>query len=103
MKVILLKDVDNLGRVGDVKEVSAGYARNFLLRQAMVVEATPSQLKRIDSLKVQRKKEDDRRHAEAMTLAERIGTLSVTVDARAPIHLLRCRPKKKVTHSLLAE
>ncbi|MBU6152146.1 MAG: 50S ribosomal protein L9 [Chloroflexi bacterium] len=83
MKVILLKDVDNLGRVGDVKEVSAGYARNFLLRQAMVVEATPSQLKRIDSLKVQRKKEDDRRHAEAMTLAERIGTLSVTVDARA--------------------
>ena len=50
MKVILLKDVDNLGRIGDVKEVARGYARNYLLPKGMVVEATAGQMKRLETL-----------------------------------------------------
>jgi large subunit ribosomal protein L9 len=82
MKVILLKDVDNLGRIGDVKDVAPGYARNFLLPRALVVEATPGQMKRIELLHRQREKEDARRLTEAQQLSARLETLTVTVPAR---------------------
>lgn len=82
MKVILLQDVKDLGRTGDVREVSAGYARNYLLRQSLVVEATPAHLKRIESLQASRRKEDKRRSAEAMSLAERLGALTVSMPMR---------------------
>ena len=82
MKVILLKDVDNLGRTGDVKDVAPGYARNFLLRRGLVTEATPGQMKRLDQLRAQRAKEDQRRLGEAQQLAERIGALEVVLPAR---------------------
>jgi large subunit ribosomal protein L9 len=45
MKVILKSTVDHLGRVGEVKEVAAGYARNFLLPRKLAEPATPSALK----------------------------------------------------------
>lgn len=40
MKVILLKNVENLGNQGEVKEVSRGYARNFLIPQGLAKPAT---------------------------------------------------------------
>jgi large subunit ribosomal protein L9 len=83
MKVILLQDVENLGRTGDVREVSAGYARNYLLRQSLVVEANPSQLKRIEALQARGRKEEARRRQEAMSLAEKLGALTVTMPVRA--------------------
>ncbi len=82
MKVILLADVENLGRVGDVKEVSPGYARNFLLRRGLVVEASPGQMKRVEALHRQREKEDARRLTAAQQLAARLEALVVTVPAR---------------------
>jgi large subunit ribosomal protein L9 len=83
VKVILLKDVDNLGRTGDVRDVAPGYARNFLLRRALATPATEGALKQIDMLKQRRAKEDARRLTEAQTLAERLGQLSLTIPVRA--------------------
>lgn len=51
MKVILLQDVKNLGKKWDIKEVSDGYARNFLLPEKLVEMATNSVLKKVDKLK----------------------------------------------------
>ena len=42
MKVILLQDVEGLGKAGDLKEVSNGYARNYLLPRQFAAGATPS-------------------------------------------------------------
>ena len=44
MKVILLQDVDGLGKAGDLKDVADGYARNYLLRRHLAAGATPTLL-----------------------------------------------------------
>ncbi len=38
MKVIFLKDVKNQGKKGEVKEVAAGYAQNFLIKKGLMHE-----------------------------------------------------------------
>lgn len=52
MKVILIQDVDKLGRIGEVKEVAAGYARNFLIPKKMARLATTKNLKEAGRLKL---------------------------------------------------
>ncbi len=53
MKVILLKDAKGLGKKGEVKEVSDGYARNFLIPRGVAVQATPDELKKLEKLKAE--------------------------------------------------
>lgn len=48
MKVILLKDVDNLGKKDEVKEVANGYARNFLLPKRLAIIATEAVLAQLE-------------------------------------------------------
>jgi len=47
MRVILLKDIKGLGKRGEIKEVSNGYARNFLIPQKLIEIATPEALNRL--------------------------------------------------------
>ena len=55
MKIILRADVENLGRLGDVVTVKAGYGRNYLLPQGLAMLVTPGNLKafeaRMDALR----------------------------------------------------
>ena len=59
MKVILLKDVKNLGRKNEIKNVSDGYARNLLLPRKLAAVATATEIK-----KVEEKKAEERQRAE---------------------------------------
>lgn len=52
MKVILLQDIENLGKKNDVKEVKDGYARNFLIPKRLVKIATKGSLKILEVQKV---------------------------------------------------
>lgn len=51
MRVIILQNIKGLGRMGDVKNVADGYARNFLFPRKMAKLATDTALKEVDSLK----------------------------------------------------
>lgn len=57
MKVVLLEDIKGTGKKGDIKEVSDGYARNFLLPKKLAKEATTSLMNDIEN----KKKAEERR------------------------------------------
>ena len=51
MKVILTKDVKDIGKVGDLVSVAAGFARNFLFPKKLATEATEKRVKEYEHLK----------------------------------------------------
>jgi|WetSurMetagenome_2_1015567.scaffolds.fasta_scaffold428740_2 large subunit ribosomal protein L9 len=55
MKVILTGDVSNLGKRGDIKEVSEGYARNYLIPKKLVMAATEKSISEIEKKKAREK------------------------------------------------
>jgi large subunit ribosomal protein L9 len=59
MRVILTKDVKNLGKIGDVKEVKDGYGQNFLIGKGFARLASNVNLKRHESKQMQLKREND--------------------------------------------
>jgi len=75
MKIILLDDVGTLGRRGEVREVSDGYARNFLIPQKHALTATPGNLKNLAQIKSQQEAKASRIKAEAESLRARIEAL----------------------------
>jgi len=56
MKLILIKDVKDLGMAGDVITVKSGYGRNYLLPQKYAVMATKDALKKIEAIKADAEK-----------------------------------------------
>ena len=49
MKVVLLEDLPGKGKAGEIREVSKGYARNFLLPRGLALLATPAVVKQVES------------------------------------------------------
>ena len=76
MKVILLDDISKVGRRGEVRDVSDGYARNFLLPKKLALTATPGNLKNLDHIKTQQQAKADRVKGGAETLRDRIEALA---------------------------
>lgn len=83
MKIVLLKDVANVGRAGEVKEVADGYGRNFLLPKKLALLATPSALKAAEA-QLQKEKEKEQRFAAEITkLAQQLEGLLITFKEKA--------------------
>ncbi|MGH7332811.1 MAG: 50S ribosomal protein L9 [Candidatus Rokuibacteriota bacterium] len=83
MKVILLDDVAKVGRRGEVREVSAGYARNFLIPKKLALTATPGNLKNLQQIKQQQEAKADRVKGGAEAVRERIEALTYTERRQA--------------------
>ncbi len=65
MKVLLIKDVQSLGKAGEIKEVKPGYGQNFLIKKGLAKSAT-------DEVLAQHKADEEKKAAE---LADEIATL----------------------------
>jgi len=77
MKVILLSDVKNVGKKGEIKEVSDGYGRNFLVRNGFAVEASKKSLEILDQQKQQEAQDYAEKKKEAESLKEMIEKVSL--------------------------
>ena len=75
MKIILMDDVPTLGRRGEVRDVSDGYARNFLLPQKLALHATPANLKNIEQIKARQDAQAAKQRADAQAQAQAIEAL----------------------------
>lgn len=82
MQVILLADVENLGRLGDVVNVKPGYGRNYLMPQGMAMAATKANLKVFELERKKLQAAMDALRAEASSLGERIKNAAVTITMR---------------------
>lgn len=83
MKVILLQNIDRLGKIGDVVTVKEGFARNFLIPQKKASIATEGNVKLLEALKKKKAAEESKILAAARALAEKLGAMSLTMPAQA--------------------
>jgi len=103
MKIIFLQDVRNIGHKYDVKDVSDGYARNFLFPNKLAEQATAGALKKIEEMKAAHEKEESatmkqleevKRQIEAVTLefplkADKSGAPFASVNKETILSALR--------------
>lgn len=83
MKVIFLQDVKGSGKKGEVKNVSDGYARNFLIGKGLAVEATAKNMNLLDGQKAsaQHKKDVEKQNAEEIAAAINGKTIKTAAKA----------------------
>jgi len=83
MEIILMHNVENLGRMGDTVSVKRGFARNYLIPKGLAVVSSEAHRKLVAAHLKQEAKREDQRLGEARVLAAKIGTLSCTLAVQA--------------------
>lgn len=82
MRIILLEDIENLGKKFDIKKVNDGYARNFLLPKKIAVPATKERIKEIEALKEVEIKKAEQELGQAEELAHQLEGLIIEIPAK---------------------
>ena len=82
MKVILLKDIPHLGQNNDIKDVSAGYARNFLLPKKMAAIATDAVVRDMAQKKAQKEKEIVRERENFVAAAKKMEDMTLPIKMK---------------------
>jgi large subunit ribosomal protein L9 len=105
MKLLLCKNVDHLGIVGDVVVVSPGYARNYLLPYGLATEPTQANMRRLAEARKQAELERIRQREVLESVAARLKDAEVTIHARANEDgvLYGSVGKKEIAAALMAE
>ncbi|MDO8349463.1 MAG: 50S ribosomal protein L9 [Planctomycetota bacterium] len=83
MELLLKKNVDHLGRLGDVVKVASGYARNYLLPRGLAVMVTKANLVEIEKARAEEAIAEQNRVAALKEFASKITEASVTIEGRA--------------------
>lgn len=83
MKVIFNVDVKGQGKKGELKEVSSGYARNYLLPRNLATEATPDNLNAFKLKEKAKAAQIAKEKAQAAEYAAKLGGVQVTIRAKA--------------------
>ncbi|MBN2013438.1 50S ribosomal protein L9 [candidate division KSB1 bacterium] len=82
MKVILRKDFEQLGQIGDIVEVKHGYARNYLIPQGIALVADPKNLRRLEDERKRMAMQKDREKIAAEKLAQELEKVSCTASVQ---------------------
>lgn len=82
MKVLLVQDVEHLGKAGDLKDVSGGFGRNYLIPKGFAVLATRGQIKQAEERLAAQRKRIDAARKDAEAVAARINGVTLTFQAR---------------------
>lgn len=81
-EILLLSDVENLGKAGDVVKVADGYARNYLLPKDLAAPVSQHALRRLEKLRKEREELSRIQMAEAKDKAAKLANVSVTIRAK---------------------
>jgi large subunit ribosomal protein L9 len=83
VKIVFLKDVEGSGRIGEIKNVANGFARNYLLPQGLAAPATPEAVRRAEARAIVEAKKQAQLDEAAQGLAGLLAGASITIAARA--------------------
>ena len=83
MKVILLKDVKGTGKKGEVKEVSDGYARNFLLPKKVAVIADNTAMKELNEKNKSIENKAQKEYEAAVELGKKMEEMNIVIYSKA--------------------
>lgn len=80
MKVLLLQDVKAQGKKGDIIEVNDGYAKNFLIKKKMAIQATNQVINEVNQKKASEARRLELERQEAVKLAQRLDGNTIIVE-----------------------
>jgi large subunit ribosomal protein L9 len=83
VKLLLKESIKNVGRVGDIVEVSPGYARNYLLPKDLAVQPTPNNVKKVEARRQEIERQERERREQQKALLAQLATVEVTLERRA--------------------
>ena len=83
IKLLLKESIKSIGKVGDVVEVSPGYARNYLLPKDLAVTPTPNNVKKIELRRKEIETQERERREQQAVLIKKLEGVEVTLERRA--------------------
>jgi large subunit ribosomal protein L9 len=83
VRVVLRDDVENIGRKGDLIEVTDGFARNFLVPRGLAMKATKGVVQQAEAMRRNREARDARDREAAQALADQLSGQRIELRARA--------------------
>ena len=82
-KLLLQETIKNVGRVGDIVEVSSGYARNYLIPRGLAVQPTPNNVKKVEARRKEIERVERERREQQARMIEQLKTIEVHLERRA--------------------
>ena len=86
MKVIFIKDLKGQGKKNEIKEVSDGYAKNFLINKGYAVMATPTSLKRLNQEKKEHQEKEELAKNNAIEIKNKLEKLTLKFKVKTGEH-----------------
>ena len=86
MKVIFIKDVKGQGKKNEIKEVSDGYGKNFLINKGYAVLATPTSIKRLNQEKKEYQEQEELNKKNAMEIKTKLENLTLKFKVKTGEH-----------------
>src|SRR5205823_10566762 len=83
MKLLLKESIKNVGKVGDIVEVSPGYARNFLLPKDLAVQPTPGNVKKVEARRKEIERQERERREQQAAMLKQLEGVEVTLERKA--------------------